>query len=128
MTSSFKETKIYFEKMFTTDWTLTPVHYAGEEFNSKDIEKWVNIFYEPTYGNHNDLSCNTANYGNLHVASWADYDIDAMELSDIVTSFVNTNIDKTKYRVRRFEVSDHGWNDSNKVFVLLTFSIEMLVA
>lgn len=128
MTSSFRETKLYFEDMFNQFWELTPIHFAGEEFNSKGLEKWVNIFYEPTYGNTADLTCNTNNYGNFHVACWSDIDADSMELSDYVVSFVNENIDKTKYRIRRFEVSDHGWNDNNKVFVLLTFSIEMLVA
>jgi len=127
MVSSFKDTKFYFEDMFQTLWFETPIHYAGQEFDGSDIQHWVNPFYQPTYGSNTDLCSTTLNSGNLHVACWGDSDIEAMDLADNIVSFIMENTDKTKYRIKRFEMSDHGWNDSNKVYVVITFTVEMLV-
>lgn len=126
MKSLFAETKIYFDQMFHDNWCDCQIHYSGEEFNSDGLEKWINIHYMPTFGTTTDLCDSTANYGNLHVVAWGEVYLDAMALSDEIIAFVDTNIDKTLYRVRRFEVSDHGYNESNQAFVVTTFSIEAL--
>lgn len=126
MTSLFKETKLYIDTLFKDEWCETPIHYAGEEFDSANIDKWVNPFYQPTYGSHVDMCSTTLIVGNLFVGCWATTDVDALELADDIIAFINTNIDSALYRVRRFEVADHNWNESNQVYVLITFSIEVL--
>lgn len=126
MKSLFAETKIYFDQMFSDNWCDSEIHYAGEEFNSDGLNKWINIFYQPAFGASTDLCESTLNNGNLHVVVWAEVYLDAMELSDDVISFVDTYIDKNLYRVRRFEISDHGFNESNNAFIIVTFSIEAI--
>ncbi len=125
MISSFKSTKYYFENLFSTLWTDTPIHYAGQEFNGDGVEKWVNPFYTPRGGSNFGVS-NEASVGMgvLYVACWTDNDTDCMELADDIVAFVNTNIDNTSYKIGRFEIDDHGWNESSKVFMIVNFAIE----
>ena len=128
MTSLFKETKLYIDNLFKDEWCETKIHYGGEEFNHKeeDVTKWVNPFYQPMSGRINDYCGTTLNQGNLHVVCWADTDVDALGLADNIIAFINTNIDTTLYHVRNFEIGDHGWNESNQVYIIVTFSIEAL--
>jgi len=126
MTSVFAESKLYFDELFQGLWCDAPIHFGGEEFDSKDLDKWINIFYKPTYGDHVDLCSTTMNYGVLYIACWGSNDLEAMALSDSIIAFINTNIDKTLYRVRRFEVPDHGYNETNYAYVLVSFDIEVL--
>ena len=128
MISSFADTKLYYENMFNNHWKTTKIHFVGQEVMPKQTKKWVNPFYQPAYGATGGLSdvCSD-NYGNLHVACWATNDLDAMALGDAVVGFIKANNDKTKYRIKKFEMSDHGWNESNRVYVVITFSIQMLV-
>lgn len=128
MISAFQETKLYYENMFNDTWTATKIHFAGQEVLPKQTKKWVNPFYQPTYGSNSSMSAECAdNYGNLHVACWATNDLDAMTLGDDVVAFIKTNNDASKYRIKGFEMSDHGWNESNRVYVVITFSVQMLV-
>tara|TARA_R110000772_G_scaffold5454_1_gene19459 strand:- start:12680 stop:13069 length:390 start_codon:yes stop_codon:yes gene_type:complete len=128
MISEFRETKLYYENMFNTNWKATKIHFVGQEVMPKQTKKWVNPFYQPTYGNNGSLSdvCSN-NGGNLHVACWATNDLDAMTLGDDVVNFIKANNDGSKYRITNVEMSDHGWNESNRVYAVITFSIQMLV-
>lgn len=120
-----KETKIYFDDLFQTNWAGTEIHYAGEEFNGANLEEWVNPVYMPSMGYHTDLCGTTMNTGVLHVACWSDTHLGSLELSDTVVDFIRANVDSKYYRVRRFQVADSGWN-GKKAFILLSFSIEVL--
>lgn len=128
MISSFAEGKLYYENMFNDHWNATKIHFAGQEVLPKQTKKWVNPFYQPMYGSTGSLSSTCAdNYGNLHVACWAINDLDALTLGDSVVAFIKANNDGSKYLIKGFEMSDHGWNESNRVYVVITFSIHMLV-
>ncbi len=126
MISSLQATKYYFDELFMSSWTSTPVHYAGQEFNAKEVPQWVNPFYAPKYGDKKGLS-NTlsSNYGNLYVACWAETDVEVMAIADDVVAFLNNIVNK-EYRVKKYEISDHGWQESNQVYIMLTFSLEVL--
>ena len=125
---TLKETKFYFENLFSTLWTDTPIHYAGVNFDGAQQSKWINPVYKPMRSRNNGFSSNTfVALSQLYIVCWADHDIDAMELSDNVITFVNESVDKTQFKSRGYEIVDHGWDDSNKVFVMLSFSYEQLV-
>lgn len=126
MTSSLKSTKYYLESLFSQNWSETPIHFAGEEFDGKSIDKWINIFYSPLLSRSGGLSESSYTIGNFYVICWANTDVDVMSMGDNAVSFMNTNIDKSYYKLKNFEIADHGWNESNKVFLVLTFSIETL--
>jgi hypothetical protein len=125
MTSLFKETKIYFDTMFDTLWTATPIHYAGQEFDSKGISEWVNPVYIPASGYHVDLCSRTLNTGYLHCTCWADNQMSSLELSDELIGFIQTNTDANRYRITGFQINDNGWN-GKKAFLLISFNIELL--
>ena len=126
MKSAYGQTKMYLEELFQELWCETPIHFVGEEFDSNDIDKWINPYYEASYSTLSGYGGLTVNSGNLYVACWGKVELDSLMLSDRVIDFMNTNIDKSIYRVLRFEISDKGWMESNDVFTVVSFSIETL--
>lgn len=124
---NLRETKLYFETLFNSFWTGTPIHYAGMEFDGTKHVSWINPVYKPLRSTSNGVSGNTSvELGQLYVVCWADYDSDAMKLSDDVVDFLKTNINKAQFRSRGYEIIDHGWDESNKVFIMLSFTYEQL--
>ncbi len=122
---NLKETKYYFEDMFSSYWTETPIHFAGMEFDGSQHDRWVNPVYKPLRSRSNGISTSTdINMGQFYVVCWGESDIDAMELSDTTIEFMADKLDTTKFRSRGYEIIDHGWDNSNKVFVMLSFAIE----
>lgn len=120
---NLKETKIYFETLFTDVWNCTPVHFAGEEFKSTD--EWINPVYRPLRSRSNGVSVTASvESGQLFVVCWSDYEIDAFGLSDRVITFLKTEVDGSMFRMTGHSVIDNGWNESNKVFVVLSFTFE----
>ena len=119
------ETKKYFEDIFEDGWLETAVHYVGMEFDGSQHDRWVNPVYKPLRSTPNGISESTSiSMGQLYIVCWADNDGDAMELADSVVAFISTDVDKTLFRHRGHDVIDHGWNESNKVFVMLSFTFE----
>lgn len=126
MTSTLQQTKFYFENLLQGLWTNTPIHFSGQEFNEKGISKWINPHYTPRGGETTGLDALTTNEGMLYISCWADTDVDAMALGDEIIDFINTNIDRNSYRIRRYEVADHGYTESNKVYAIIGFNIQTL--
>jgi len=125
---NLKETKYYFENIFNSSWNKTPVHYAGMTFDGSKQSQWVNPIYKPMRNRSNGINDDTTvALGQLYVVCWADYDIDAMTLSDDVIAFLKEEVDGSLFRSRGYEVVDHGWDDSDKVFMLLSFTYEHFV-
>jgi len=122
---NLRETKLYFENVFYTNWNDTPVHYAGQEFDGSGYDAWVNPVYKPLRSTANGIS-NTTNIsmGVLYIPCWHTTDAGAMELADTMVEFIDANIDKKLFRHRGYDVIDHGWDESNKVFVVLSFTFE----
>lgn len=122
---SIKETKIYFETLFASDWTDTDIHYAGQEFDGPTRDKWINPVYKPLRSRNSGVSdTTTIDMGQLYIVCWAEIDLEVMELADDVINFISENLDKQQYREKGYEIIDHGWGDSNKVFVVLSFTFE----
>lgn len=126
MTSTMRATKLYIENLFFTKWTKTVIHYVGQEFDSTGITTWINVFYKPFNGTNLGLCETSVEAGNIFIGCWGKNDADVMELADDVISFINSNIDKKQYRLGRYEIVDHSWNETNDVFMLLSFDIEHL--
>ena len=125
MISNLHATKEYFENMFATKWTETPVHYVGQDFDQDSVVKWINPFYAPSRSENSGISGVTRNYGNLRVACWADSDANAMELVDTVITFIGSNVG-VEYRIFNYSIDDHGFHKANKVYVIVSFSLEIL--
>ena len=121
---SFKQTKFYFENLFSVEWTKTPVHFAGMEFDKKKktAGEWINLTYKPSYLKSQGLDSGIQS-GMVTVVCWAETDVDSMGLSDDVVSFFNMNID-TKFRVRSIDVIDHGWQTATSAYTMLSFRFE----
>ena len=122
--STFKDGKFYFENMFSTLWVDTPVHYAGEEFDSASLDEWINPRYTPSSMANISLS-KTADitYANLFIPCWAKNDVDVMGLTDNVIEFVKEHISQP-YNIKGIDIIDHGWNETNKVFTVIMVRIE----
>lgn len=125
MISNLRDTKYYFENLFDTWWEQTPIHFVGQDFDQDNTQRWINPFYTPTFSASKGLGSLTTNYGNLMVACWAENDVQAMELGDTLIAFITDNVG-TAYRIKNYEVSDHGWHKTNKVYVTITFNLEIL--
>ena len=124
MISNLKATKYYFENMFATKWNTTPVHYVGQEFDQDGTNKWVNPFYTPSRSENSGISGLTKNYGSLQVACWAESDVNAMDLADDIITFITDNTG-VEYRLFDYVVEDHGFHKTNKVYVIVSFRLEI---
>ena len=125
---SLKETKFYFEDLFNKEWDCTPIHFVGSEFDGSEHEKWINIVYKPLGGSHDNLG-NSAykSMNQLYIVCWAENDVQGMDLADDVVTFVDEHVDASLYRQRGYDVIDHGFDESNKVFLLLSFTFEQRI-
>ncbi len=122
-----KEIKFYFENLFATKWTNTAIHFSGQEFEPKGLASWVNPTYSPTRRRSFGLGGNAnTQYGDLYVVCWSDNDVNTMELADKVSAFIDTEVDGTLFRIMGYEVLDHGWDSTNKAFIMLSFPIKTI--
>ena len=122
-----KEIKFYFENLFATEWTTTAIHFSGQKFEPKGLASWVNPTYSPTRRRSFGLGGNAnAQYGDLYVVCWSDDDVNTMELANEVSAFIDGEVDKTLFRIKGYEVVDHGWDSTNKAFIMLSFPIETI--
>ncbi|RLA73554.1 MAG: hypothetical protein DRG30_06150 [Epsilonproteobacteria bacterium] len=125
--TNFKDVKFYFESMFATKWAITPIHYAGQEFDAIGIDKWINISYNPQRSESCSVSGNSFYiYGTLYIPCWADNDVDVMELTDAVIKFIGDNIE-TPYKITNTSIIDHGWNDASKSYTIISIGIKNLI-
>ena len=116
-----KETKFYFENLFATLWTNTPIHYAGQEFDATGIQRWINPTVTPVRNTFNGLGQRKLFEFNLYIPCWAENDVESMQLADEIALFVKDNVDGSLYHSNGYDVIDHGWQDSNQVFTVLSF-------
>jgi len=124
-----KDIKFYFENLFATKWKGTSIHFGGQEFDPKalGIKKWVNPYYSPLRNKNFGLGDGAKIYfGDLYITCWEDNDVLVMELADEVSSFIEEEVDKTLFRFNGYEVVDHGWDSTNKAFILLSFSTQTI--
>ena len=125
---NLRETKQYFEQLYADQWVETEVHYAGADFDGSKQASWVNLTYKPLRQTSNGISKSTnINMGQVYVVCWCDTDAEVMALSDKVIEFMDNNLDNTRFRSKGYEIIDHGWGDSDKVFVVLAFTFEEFV-
>ena len=123
MVSNLKATKFYFEKMFLDKWTDTPIHFVGQEFDATGKTTWINPMFAPLSGTLAALSGRrTKMEGSLNVICWASNDVDVFELGDKIIDFIHNNA--KEFNVNGFEINDHQWDNSNMVYLYLTFNIK----
>ena len=122
---NLQETKKYFETIFAEDWSITDVHFVGQEFDGSEHDAWVNPVYKPLRSTTNGVSTSTSiDMGQLYIVCWANSDVEVMELTDTVVAFIADKVDKSLFRSRGHDIIDHGWDDSDKVFTMLSFTFE----
>ncbi len=127
MKTSFRETKLFFEKMFLDNWNETPIHFVGQEFKNDGIDRWINPFYTPVKGAFRGLSGTLSeSKGRLEVICWAENDAEVMQLADELVELVFSHTSNKTYRIDRYEVTDHAWHTSNSVYMYLTFEVTMV--
>ena len=117
-----KETKLYFETLFSAGWSLTPIHYAGQEFDQEGTKRWVNPVYTPLRTDNSGISeTGRRAYGLFNVICWAENDVEAMDLADSVVEFMDANVETNQYSLNGYTIEDHGWHKTNKVYIYLSF-------
>lgn len=125
--SNTKETKQLIDNTFIDNWTLTPIHYAGAKFNSKNIDEWVNIVYEPRGGALTGLNgTSTSTRGVIYAVCWSETSLNTMELVDNVILFIDRYLDKNII-VRGNEIIDQGYDENNKSFMVVSFPINSYI-
>ena len=128
MVSILAETKLYFEDLINDNWDLTPIHFAGQEFDHDGTKRWINPSYTPTSNQNSGVSEVARKvYGNLDIVCWAENDVEVMTLADAVSDFMSANVDTSKYALRGYTVEDHAWHKSDKVYVYLSFNVTSYV-
>jgi hypothetical protein len=122
---NLKETKFYFEDMFFTNWTSTPVHFAAQQFDKtiKTSGEWINLYYTPVGMGNMSLSNQKAS-GAVNVVCWADTDLRSMEIADEVMEFMTEFNTSRVYTVRRLDIIDHGWQTATSAYTIVSFKIE----
>ncbi len=124
-----KNIKFYFENLFATKWTETSIHFAGQEFDPQalGISSWVNPYYTPTRRRNFGLGGGgKIYYGDLYITCWDDNDVKVMELGDKIADFIDSSVDRGLFKLQGYDVVDHGWDTTNKAFVLLSFKFETI--
>ena len=119
-----QDIKLDIETKFYDHWSDTKVHYGGEEFDNKGLDKWVNVIYTPTLMHKSGLSSTKTNTYNVNVymVCWAKDDIMGSSLVDTITTFT----DEQFFSVLQsdIEIVDRGWDESNMVYYLLRFNYQ----
>ena len=122
-----RETKEYFETLFFNEWTKTPIHFAGQEDLTPKPPMWVAPYYEPSRTEASGMSIYSAvHYGSLLVACWGDDEGEAMLLADDIATFIHSEVDRSLVKIKfGYSILDHGWDASNKVYVLVSFNVSV---
>lgn len=115
-----KETKKYFEDLFNDNWTATPIHFGGQEFNAENIPQWINPTVQPLRNTATGINGSMMYSFFVYVVCWAETDVDCMDLADSVAGFMSANIGDD-YSTVGYNIIDHGWQDSNSVFTVMSF-------
>ena len=123
MSSALKQTKYYFDDMFSSNWTSTPIHFAGQEFDNNNIPSWINVSYTPVRSTATGLGNSNRTIGSVTVVCWDTNDVGVMELADEVIDFMKDNVEQNSYSLRGYDVDDHAWHTSNSVYIYLTFTV-----
>jgi len=124
--STLQATKAIIETMFADNWTSTPVHFSGQEFDAKGMNEWLNLNIRPARIVSGSISNGrTIMTANVFVPCWASTEVDSFTLADEVIAFVDAQFSKAsmRNRVESVEFIDQGWNEANKSYVILMFSI-----
>ncbi len=123
MVSNLKATKFYFEKLFLDKWVDTPIHFVGQEFDATGKSTWINPMFAPLNGSLAALSGKrTKLEGLLNIVCWAKNDVEVFDLGDKIIDFVSDNA--KNFNVSGFEINDHQWDNSNMVYLYITFNIK----
>ena len=120
---TLKETKIYFETMFATGWTTTPIHFMGQEVDMHGVDQWINVSYKPRAKLSTGFTSSSMS-GAIYVVCWAKDDFDVMDLSDKVIAFYESTIDPKLVKSHGYNIIDHGYEESGKSFIVVSFNIE----
>ena len=123
MISEFAATKEYIETLFVDNWTETPIHFEGMDFKSDGIDRWVNLLYQPRSGLISSYGQTTTLNGWVHVVCWGDTPKAVEELADKIVAFMSSELDISRYKCGRFEISDQGVAPNEKFFITLTFDL-----
>jgi len=122
-----KDIKFYFENLFETKWTETSIHFAGQEFDptALGLKKWINPYYSPLRNKDFGLGGGAKRYiGDLFIVCWEENDVLVMDLADKVSTFIENEVDRKLFKFNGYDVVDHGWDNTNKAFIILSFSME----
>ncbi len=125
--SNFKDTKIAIDTLFKDNWTDTPIHYSGVSFDSTNIPQWINVIYDPLSGGNTGVGgSSTISKGLVHVVCWAEFEFEANEVADDVVAMFFSNLPSTISSID-YEISDQGYNDNSKAYMMLTFPIKSFI-
>jgi hypothetical protein len=129
MASNFKETKIALETMFQENWLDTSIHYANAKFNSDDIDKWINVVYEPSRTEITSVNSlgSSISYGNLYVVCWAETQFDVSDLVDMVEALVSDYLPSDLFKTS-YEIIDQGNAPNSKAFMVASFRIKSYIS
>ncbi len=125
--SNFKETKMAIDEVFSANWSTTPIQYAGMDFDSTGIEKWINVVYEPQTNSVTGVSgSSSVSIGSIYIVCWTGYQFDTLELADSVVALIDTYLPQTISNISHSTI-DQGFNQNGKAYVVLNFQIKSFI-
>ncbi len=123
--SSFKQGKYFFEDLFLVNWTQTPIHFAGQDFDGNGIPEWINVVFTPYQSANNGIGSQVKKlYATVTVTGWAENDVNVMQLGDQISAFVDEGVLNSEYTIKQTNLLDHGWDESGKAYLITQFTVE----
>jgi len=132
--SSLQETKLIIEELFKTNWTDTPIHFSGQEFDARKMPQWINLIIRPSRITRASVSNGRSIMSlDVYVPCWSDTEAESFELADKIIAFFNSKVGSSAIKILMpnsidsVTIIDQGWNEANKSFVVPMFSMTVQV-
>ncbi len=122
---ALQEGKFFFDELFLSGWTITPIQFAAQDFSGKNLPAWVNIVFTPYQTSNASIGPKgKLIYATVTVVGWAENDVLAMELADQIAEFMDAGVLPSIYSIKQTNIIDHGWDASNKAYTITQFAIQ----
>jgi len=103
------------EEQVKNNWIDTPVHYFGTDFNSLNIDEWVQVKFSPMPKNINDSMGNCVTVqGLVEIYTYGKSLKDCYENAEELDVILRANLD---YNIKTEVIYDQGTFDNNILYL-----------
>lgn len=112
---SFLENKKSIEQFIYDNWTYTPIHWSGIDFNIEGLSEWIRIAYVPKNTINRSIDAEKSEIGSIRIAIFAKIEFRVFELSDLILEMfknkkIGNNFVKKVIVLSNGQTSDNNYN------------------